>query len=171
MHDRESPAPRVIRGADELLAAVGQELGRSPWVTVSQELIDGFARVSGDDYWLHVDPERAADSPWGGTIAHGLLTLALGPAATYAIVSFEGFAATLNYGYDRVRFIAPVPVGAEVRMTLALEAATEVPGGWQAHLRQTYRLRDGDRPVCVAHAIQRFVAADPIDTPEPEASR
>lgn len=171
MEHREPPTPRVIRGADELLAAVGQDLGRSPWITVSQELIDGFARVSGDDYWLHVDPGRAAGSPWGGTIGHGLLTLALGPAATYAIVSFEGFPAILNYGYDRVRFIAPVPVGSEVQMTLALEAVTEVPGGWQAHLRQTYRLRGGDRPVCVAQAIQRFVATDPDELPEPEAAR
>src|SRR3954471_20462660 len=107
---------RTIDGVDELQAAVGEEMGVSDWYEVTQERIDVFAQATGDDYWLHTEPDRAADSPMGTTIAHGLLTLGLGPGWTNAIVTFEGFALRLNYGYEKVRFPAPLPVGSRVRM-------------------------------------------------------
>lgn len=161
-----SSRPRTIAGGAGLLEAVGEELGCGPWVAVTQDLIDDFGRLTGDRYWLHVDPDRAADGPWGGTIAHGLLTLALGPAATYEIVTFTGFATTLNYGYDRVRFVTPLPVGSDVRLSLRLEAATAVAGGWQVALRQTFERRGASRPVCVAQALLRLI--DEFATTNPE---
>ena len=148
---------RTIRGKDELIAATGEELGVSEWHHVGQEQIDAFAAATGDHYWLHVDPERAAAGPLGSTIAHGLYTLSLGPMFTDAIVRFEGFAATLNYGYEKVRFPAPVPVDSRVRMRSELVEVDEVPGGAQARLRQTFELDGGAKPVCVAGSVLRFL--------------
>jgi acyl dehydratase len=148
--------PRVIRGLAELRAAVGEELGVSAWQVVSQEKIDAFAETTGDRYWVHVDRKRAAEGPLGTTIAHGLLTLSLGPAFTYSIVSFEGFSLVLNYGYEKVRFIAPVPTGSEVRMRSALQELDDVPGGVRARLRQTFELRDAEKPACVADSVLHF---------------
>src|SRR5213592_4772372 len=99
----------TISGLDELRAKVGEELGVSEWHEVTQERIDAFAEATEDHQWIHVDPERAAETPFGGTIAHGLYTLSLGPKFSYAMFSLEGFTCGLNYGYDKVRFPAPVP--------------------------------------------------------------
>jgi acyl dehydratase len=151
-----SAPPRVIHGISELRSAVGQELGVSRWVAVPQPLIDAFAETTGDRYWAHVDPRRAAESPLGTTIAHGLLTLSLGPAAMYAIVSFEGFSTVLNAGYDKVRFVAPVPAGASIRLRAELAELSDAGGGVRAKVRQTFELRDGDRPACVAELMLHF---------------
>ena len=102
---------------EDLQELVGKEIGPTDWYTVSQERIDAFAAATGDDQWIHVDPARAAASPLGTTIAHGLFSLALGPAFSYRLLSFEGFAHGLNYGYDKLRFIAPVQAGDRIRIT------------------------------------------------------
>ncbi|MGH3629187.1 MAG: MaoC family dehydratase [Sciscionella sp.] len=149
---------RTIAGIDELMAATGTELGVSEWQHVTQAMIDGFATVTGDRYWIHTDPEQAAASEIGTTIAHGLLTLSLGPAFSYAIVAFEGFAAVLNYGYDRVRFPAPLTVDSEVRMTLDLLKVDSTTDGARARLRQTFDARGNARPVCVAEQVLHLMA-------------
>jgi acyl dehydratase len=140
----------------DLRALEGTELGPTGWVEVTQETIDAFAAVTGDHQWIHVDPERAASSPLGTTIAHGLLTLSLAPAFMEELMSFEGFAHALNYGYEKVRFPAPVPVGSKVRMRALIAAVADVPGGAQVTTTQTLEVEGGDKPVCVAQSVGRF---------------
>jgi acyl dehydratase len=140
----------------DLKELVGRELGPTEWVDVPQEKIDAFAEVTGDHQWIHVDPERAKDSPLGTTIAHGLLTLSLGPAFMEALMSFEGFAHALNYGYEKVRFPAPVPVGSRLRMRAVVADVSEVSGGAQVTMTQTIEREGGDKPVLVAQAVARF---------------
>jgi acyl dehydratase len=146
----------TITGIDELKTKIGEELGVSDWHEVTQEEIDAFAEATGDHQWIHVDPERAAQTPFGGTIAHGLLTLSLGPRFTYEAYSLEGFAFGLNYGYDRVRFPAPLPVNAKVRMRAVLTSVDEVPGGIQIKVTQTFEIDGGEKPVCVAEQLVRL---------------
>jgi acyl dehydratase len=145
----------TLSGLDDLVARVGQDLGTSDAVVATQADVDDFARLTGDRQWIHVDPERAASSPFGGTIAHGYLTLALGPALVDQVVAFDGFSHRLNYGLDRVRFPAPLPVGSTVRARVTLTACTPVSGGAQVTMVVTL-LRDGsDKPVCVAETLTR----------------
>jgi acyl dehydratase len=146
----------TITGIDELRAKVGEELGVSDWLEISQADIDAFAQATGDHQWIHVDPERAAQTPFGGTIAHGLLTLSLGPRFTDEAFSLEGFAFALNYGYDRVRFPAPLPVDSRVRMRATLSSVDEVPGGVQMKVTQTFEIDGGEKPVCVAEQLVRL---------------
>jgi acyl dehydratase len=146
----------TITGIDELKAKIGEELGVSDWHEVTQEEIDAFADATGDHQWIHVDPERAAQTPFGGTIAHGLLTLSLGPRFTYQAYSLEGFAFGLNYGYDRVRFPAPLPVNSKVRMRAVLTSVDEVAGGIQMKVTQTFEIEGGQKPVCVAEQLVRL---------------
>jgi acyl dehydratase len=148
-------AATVINGLDELKGRVGQELGVSEWLEVTQEAVDAFADATGDHQWIHVDPERAKETPFGGTIAHGLYTLSLGPQFSYAMFTVEGIAFGLNYGYEKVRFPAPLPVGSRVRMRAALSEAHDVPGGVQFTVTQTFEREDGDKPVCVAESVSR----------------
>ena len=150
----------TITGMDGLRAAVGNELGVTDWREVTQAEVDAFADATGDHQWIHVDPERAAASPLGGTIAHGLLTLSLAPAMTASLLSFEGFAFALNYGYDRVRFPGPLPVGSRVRMRATLAKVDDIPGGAQITIVQTFEREGVDKPVCVAESLARvYVAA------------
>jgi acyl dehydratase len=148
----------VVRPASvaDLRALAGTELGPTDWVEVTQEQIDAFAEVTGDHQWIHVDPVRAADSPMGSTIAHGLLTLSLAPAFMESLMAFEEFAHALNYGYEKVRFPAPVPVGSRVRMRAQIVDVREVPGGAQVTTTQTIEREGGDKPVCVAQSVGRF---------------
>jgi acyl dehydratase len=140
----------------DLQALAGAELGPTDWVEVGQDKIDAFAEVTGDHQWIHVDPERAKEGPLGTTIAHGLLTLSLGPAFMEALMSFDGFAHALNYGYEKVRFPAPVPVGSRLRMRAVVADVSEVPGGAQVTMTQTIEREGGDKPVLVAQAVARF---------------
>jgi acyl dehydratase len=149
----------TINGIDELRAKVGEELGVSAWHEVTQEAIDAFAEATGDHQWIHVDPERAKETPFGGTIAHGLYTLSLGPALSYAMYTLEGVAFGVNYGYDRVRFPAPLPVGSRVRMRATLAAVDEVSGGVQLRVTQTFERDGGEKPVCVAESLARVYTA------------
>jgi acyl dehydratase len=148
----------TINGIDELKAKVGEELGVSDWHEVTQEAIDEFARVTGDDQWIHVDPERAKDTPFGGTIAHGYYTLSLGPKFSYGLYTLDGFVFAVNYGLDKVRFPAPLPVGSKVRMRATLTSVDDVPGGVQMKVTQTFEREGGEKPVCVAEQLVRAFA-------------
>src|ERR671931_193477 len=128
----------TITGLDELKSYVGKEVGVSDWHEVTQEAIDEFAEVTGDDYWIHTDPERAKDTPFGGTIAHGYYTLSLEPKFSYAMLKVDGFAFGVNYGLNRVRFPAPMPVGDRVRLTSRLAGLEEIPGGAQITMELTF---------------------------------
>jgi acyl dehydratase len=145
----------TLTGIDEIRAAVGTELGVSEWHEITQEAVDAFAAATQDFQWIHVDPERAKATPFGGTIAHGLFTLSLGPMFSYAMFSLASIGFGLNYGYDKVRFPAPLPVGSRLRMRAALAAADEIPGGLQIKIVQTFEVEGSDKPVCVAESLSR----------------
>jgi len=149
---------RTITGLDELRDAEGETLGASDWHEVTQSDIDAFADVTGDHQWIHVDPERAKDTPFGGTIAHGYYTLALAPRFSEQIFKLDGFAFGLNYGLDRVRFPAPLPVGTKVRMVAKVAGVEDIPGGAQLRLELTFEREGGDKPVCVAESLARIYA-------------
>jgi acyl dehydratase len=151
-------AATVINGLDGLKSRVGEELGVSEWHEVTQERVDAFAEATGDFQWIHVDPERAKETPFGGTIAHGLYTLSLGPKFSYDMFTVEGIAFGLNYGYNKVRFPAPLPVGSRVRMRATLSEVTDIPGGVQMVVTQTFERDGGDKPVCVAESVARVYA-------------
>jgi acyl dehydratase len=146
---------RTITGLDELKQAEGQDLGTSDWHEVTQEAIDAFADVTGDHQWIHVDLERAKQTPFGGTIAHGYYTLALAPMFMEQNFGLDGFAFAVNYGLNKVRFPAPLPVGSRVRMHARLAALDEVPGGAQMTVEVTFERESGDKPVCVAETLAR----------------
>jgi len=145
----------TIDGADDLKARVGEELGVSDWYHVTQERINAFADATEDFQWIHLDPERAKETPFGGTIAHGLFTLSLGPKFSYEIFTMEGFAFGVNYGYGKVRFPAPVPVNSNLRMRASLLSVDDVPGGLQITIQQTFEVEGGAKPVCVAESLAR----------------
>ena len=148
--------PKTIRGITDLKAEVGRELGISPWYDMSQARITAFAEATGDRYWIHVDPVRSAQTPLGATIAHGLFTLSLGPQLTDTIVQFEGFKGRLNYGYDRVRFPAPLPVDSRIRMRLQVVDLAEDPGSVRVTLLQTFERENEVKPVCIASQVLRL---------------
>src|SRR3954454_6128130 len=145
----------TINGIEDLKARVGEELGVSDWHTVTQAEIDEFAKSTEDFQWIHVDAERAKDTPFGGTIAHGLYTLSLGPKFSYSMFSMEGVTFGVNYGYEKVRFPAPLPVDSKLRMRATLAEVTDVPGGAQFRVTQTFEREGGDKPVCVAESLSR----------------
>ncbi len=145
----------TLTGLEEVKSHVGQELGVSDWHEVTQEQINEFAVVTGDDQWIHVDVERAKETPFGGTIAHGYYVLSLGARFSYDMFTVEGFAFMLNYGLNRVRFPAPMPVGGKVRMRAKLTAVDEIPGGAQIITEQTFERDGGEKPVCVAETVAR----------------
>ncbi len=149
------PAMPSTTPIDELARRAGTELGASDYVRISQEMVDAFADVTGDHQWIHTDPARAAASPFGGTIAHGYLTLALAPRLLDQVLPLGGYAMAVNYGLDKLRFPAPLPVGEEVRMRVALDAAEPIPNGVALSLPLTLERAAGGKPVCVANAIYR----------------
>ena len=144
----------------ELLGAVGRQLGKSDWLEITQERIDLFAEATGDHQWIHVDPERAKAGPFGATIAHGYLTQSLVNHFLPQIVQVRGISMGVNYGANRVRFPAPVPVGSRVRGSAELLAAEEVKGGAvQATVRVTVEIEGSERPGCVIDTISRYYPA------------
>ena len=145
---------RYSTGA-ELAGKVGQEIGVSDWVTVTQERIDLFARATNDHQWIHLDAERAAKGPFGTTIAHGFLTLALLPELAASAFAVDDTAMGVNYGLNRVRFPAPVPSGSRVRGRFKLLAVEPIAGGAQFTVEVTMEREGGDKPVCVAESIGR----------------
>ena len=149
--------PRVFSSPDELREAIGVELGPTDWLEVDQKRIDLFAEATGDHQWIHVDPERAAQGPFGTTIAHGYLTLSLLPSLTPQLLRVDGVRMGVNYGVNKVRFPAPLPSGSRVRATGALVAVEEArDGGVQLTLRVTVEREGGEKPVCVAESVSRY---------------
>ena len=147
---------RTISGLDELRRAEGDELGTSGWHEVTQAAIDAFADVTGDHQWIHVDVERAKETPFGGTIAHGYYTLSLAPGFSEQILKFEGFAFGINYGLNKVRFPAPLPVGGKVRMSAKLADVEPIQGGAQLTLGFNFEHEGSEKPVCVAETLVRL---------------
>jgi acyl dehydratase len=147
--------PTVIDVAD-LEKKVGDHLGYSEWETITQERVNLFAEATGDHQWIHVDPERAKQGPFGGPIAHGYLTLSFIPALLGQVFVVQGITMGVNYGANRVRFPAPVPVGAELRLGMTLAGVEEVQGGVQVTLDAVLEVRDAPKPSCVAQVVYRF---------------
>lgn len=141
---------------DELQALVGTHLGHSEWLPVDQARVDLFADATGDHQWIHVDPERAKDGPFGGTIAHGYLTLSLAPTLLQQVWKVEGARLGVNYGCNKVRFPAPVPVGARLRLGAEVASVEDVTGGVQVSLDLTFETEGGAKPSCVAQVVYRY---------------
>lgn len=151
------PGATVIEGIEALKAFVGHHLGWSDYLEITQERVDTFADATGDHQWIHVDPERAKnESPFGGPIAHGYLTLSLGPVLAPQIFFMQGIKMGVNYGSGKVRFPAPVPVGAGLRLGIELTAVEDIKGGVQVYMTFTFECKNADKPSCVAEIIFRY---------------
>ncbi len=148
---------RVFTSASDILAAAGEELGSSEWLTITQERVNQFAEATGDHQWIHVDVERAQkESPFGGPIAHGYLTLSLVPMLAWQVYSIENATFAVNYGSNKVRFPSPVLVGSDVQLTATLASAREVADGTvEMVVTQTVTVRDAAKPSLVAETITR----------------
>lgn len=150
-------APRIINGPDEMKSLVGQHLGYSEWMEITQERVNLFADATGDHQWIHVNPERAAkESPFGGPIAHGYLTLSLAPVLLPQVATNTGFSMGVNYGCNKVRFMSPVPVGAKLRLGAELQQVDEINGGLQVTYSLTFECEGAAKPSCVAEVIYRM---------------
>ncbi|HEX4789585.1 MAG TPA: MaoC family dehydratase [Actinospica sp.] len=148
-------SPRAVP-ATELKSLVGQEIGVSDWVTIEQDRIDRFADATGDHQWIHVDPKRAENGPFGSTIAHGFLTLSLIPALAWQVYTVEGARLSVNYGLNKLRFITPVKVGSRVRARLAVASVEDVPGdALQVATTVTVELDGAEKPAAVAETLTR----------------
>ena len=148
----------TVNGLDELRKLAGGDLGTSEWTEVTQQRIDTFADATGDHQWIHTDPARAAEGPFGAPIAHGYLTLSLFIPLFTELLEVEGVTTKVNYGLDKVRFISPVKVGSRVRMTAVIAEVTEVAGGYQFAVDQTIEIEGGTKPAVVARGLYRFYA-------------
>ena len=150
------PMPTVFKTPSALREAVGRRLGESDWLLIDQSRINLFADATGDHQWIHVDEERAKQGPFGCTIAHGYLTLALVNLFLPQIVEVQGISMGVNYGCDKVRFPSPVKVGSRVRGAGELTHVEDVKGGVQATIRVTVEIEDSERPACVVDTISRY---------------
>src|SRR5205807_4939765 len=147
----------IVKGIEGLRDKTGQHLGYSDWHEVTQEQVNLFADATGDHQWIHVDVEKAKSGPCGGPIAHGYLTLSLGPALLSGqIVQIEGMSMGLNYGCNKVRFPSPPPVGAKYRLGAALQSVEDVGGGVQAIIGLTIEVQGQEKPACVAEVVYRY---------------
>jgi acyl dehydratase len=150
---------RTFESVDALVAAKGEELGSSDWVTISQDEVNLFADATGDHQWIHVDPDKAAKGPFGTTIAHGFMTLSLLPRLMHQIYTVNGIKLAINYGLNKVRFPAPVPVGSKVRATSTLTDTQDVGQGTvQITVTTTIEIEGAPKPACVAESILRYVS-------------
>ncbi len=148
-------SPRIINGADELKGLIGEHLGYSPYVSISQEQVNQFADATGDHQWIHIDVERATAGPFGAPIAQGYLTLSLGPALYPQVVAIGGFSMGVNYGTNKVRFMSPVKVGSNLRLGVKLLDVTDITGGIQSTMEFTFECEGADKPSCVAEVVFR----------------
>lgn len=148
---------RVFNGIDELKDAVGTHLGYSDWHTITQRQIDTFAESTGDHQWIHVDPDRAAQGPFGATIAHGYLTLSLLPMLVWQIYSVDGVRMGVNYGANKLRFPSPVVVDSRVRAGVEMISVSAGPGGYHVVARVTVECEGADKPACVVDAVSVLV--------------
>jgi acyl dehydratase len=148
---------KKFSGLDEFVAAQGSQLGPTDWLEVTQERVNLFADATGDHQWIHVDPERAANGPFGGTIAHGLLTLSLLPHFTHQLYTVDNIAMAINYGYNKVRFIAPVRVGSKIRARAEIAKVDQLDGAVQATVPVTVEIEGSDKPAAVVESVVRFI--------------
>jgi acyl dehydratase len=148
---------KKFSGLDEFVAAEGAELGPTDWLEVTQDRVNLFADATDDHQWIHVDPERAANGPFGGPIAHGLLTLSLLPHFTHQLYTVDNIAMAINYGYNKVRFITPVGVGAKIRARAQIAKVDQLDGAVQATVTVTVEIDGSDKPAAVAESIVRFI--------------
>lgn len=158
--ERGGYQPVDVSSPDDLSSLVGVERGPSSWAEITQSRIDAFAEVTEDPQWIHVDPDRAASGPFEGTVAHGYLTLSLIAHWIYELFPAGEGLDSINYGLNRVRFPAPVPVGSRLRMWASLRSARQVPGGLEVSLECRVESDRGGKPVCVAEPVLRYVALD-----------
>ena len=149
--------PTVFENPDAVLAGVGRHLGFTDWITVDQDRINRFADATGDHQWIHVDVERAKTGPFGATIAHGYLTLALTNLFLPQLVSVENLSMGINYGVNKVRFPTPVTAGSRVRAGAEIAACEEVPGGVQAIIKMTIEIEGASKPACVVENVTRYL--------------
>ena len=150
---------RILNNSKEIAAAAGEELGVSEWLAITQERIDLFADATGDRQWIHVDPERAADGPFGATVAHGYLTLSMLPFLGAQVYAFAGDVARVNYGLNKVRFVSPVRVGSKIRNRVELLTVEEIEKGQRATLQHTVEIKGSDKPACVAETVVLLMAS------------
>ncbi|MDT5013934.1 MAG: hypothetical protein QOD39_94 [Mycobacterium sp.] len=148
---------KTFSGLDELVEAQGSQLGPTEWLEVTQDRVNLFADATDDHQWIHIDPEHAATGPFGGTIAHGLLTLSLLPHFTHELYTVNNIAMAINYGYNKVRFITPVKVGAKIRARAEITKLDKLDGAVQATMTITVDIEGADRPAAVAESIVRFL--------------
>ncbi len=146
----------TVQGIETFHDLVGQHLGYSAWHRIDQNQINQFADATGDHQWIHVDPERAKDGPFGTTIAHGYLTLSLAPVLLQKVLVISGMTFGINYGANKVRFPSPVPVGADLRMGVTVASAEDVGGGVQVVFDLVFELKDAPKPACVAQVVYRY---------------
>ena len=150
--------PRTFESLEAFRAAVGEELGTGDWHTVTQDQINLFADATGDHQWIHVDPEKAAQGPFGTTIAHGYLTVSLLPVLATSVYHVEGLAMGLNYGINRLRFPTPVPVDSRVRATATLKEVSDIPIGTQAVISFVVEIEGVEKPACIADVVYVMAA-------------
>ncbi|KPC59924.1 MaoC family dehydratase [Streptomyces chattanoogensis] len=148
----------TVHGVDELKGLAGSDLGTGEWIEITQERIHTFADATGDHQWIHVDPERAADGPFGAPIAHGYLTLSLFIPLFTELLDVQGVATKVNYGLNKVRFPAPVTVGSRIRLVGKLGAVEDVPGGVQITVDGTIEIEGQTKPAAVLQSLSRFYA-------------
>jgi acyl dehydratase len=146
----------TVQGIDTFHDLIGKHLGYSPWHRIDQKQINLFADATDDHQWIHVDPERAKDGPFGGTIAHGYLTLSLAPVLLNEIMKVQGMSMGVNYGCNKVRFPSPVPVDSNLRLGLAVAEVENVTGGVQVVLDLTFEVEGASKPSCVAQVVYRY---------------
>jgi len=144
---------RTFESVYEMEEAVGQELGISNWILIDQKRIDQFAEATNDYQWIHIEPERAAKTPFGSTIAHGFLVLSLASAFCYEAYTVHGLAMGVNYGLDKVRFVSPVPVNSKIRGRVVLAGFNRIPGGAKMTVAITIEIEGGSKPACVVEMI------------------
>lgn len=149
--------PKTFSSPTDLLAAAGTDLGVTDWIEISQEQIDKFAAATLDDQWIHCDVERAAAGPFGTTIAHGYLTMSLASYFLARLCRVEGISMGINYGANKVRFPAPVPVGSRLRARGEIVEVTEVPGGAQAVIRVTIERDGSEKPAAIVDTVSRYL--------------
>ena len=150
--------PTEVNGIAGLKELIGTHLGYSDWLEITQERVNTFADATGDHQWIHVDVERAkAESPFGGPIAHGYLTLSLGPVLFPQILTVKGIKMGVNYGCSKVRFPSPVPVGSRLRGVFKLVACEPIDGGWQLRNEVTVEREGAPKPACVAESLARYL--------------
>ena len=146
----------TVDNIDEFHNLVGQHVGYSEWQEITQDRVNLFADATDDHQWIHVDPERAKDGPFGGTIGHGYLTLSLAPVLLNKAITINNYSSGINYGANKVRFPSPVPVGSELRMGVTVASVEDVPGGVQVVFDLVIEVKDAPKPACVAQVIYRY---------------